>query len=162
MQIEVSRRVNAPAERVWGVITDLSHSPEVITAIESVEILAGGDPFDVATKWRETRTMFGREATEVMEVVAVTPGRSYSVVAASHGARYESGFDVTPVGDAACQLRMTFSGEPTTSAGRLMAATVGRLFAGATRKAVEADLADIAAAAEGGRGATAAGSPDER
>ena len=113
MQIDVSREIGAPAERVWEILTDLPSSPAVISAIDSVEVLAGGDEFGLGTRWRETRTMFGRSATEEMEVSALVPGRSYTVVAASHGARYESSFEVFPAGDHACVVRMTFSGEPT-------------------------------------------------
>lgn len=156
MQIEVSREIGAPAERVWGLITDLPNSPSVMTAISSVEILSGGPEFGVGTRWRETRTMFGREATEEMEVRDVDPGRWYTVTAESHGTRYESRFEVFPAGDHACILRMTFAGEPTSTVSRVMSATVGRLFAGATRKAVEQDLADIASAAEAGSGGSRA------
>jgi uncharacterized membrane protein len=156
MRIEVSREIGAPAERVWALITDLPDSPSVVSAITSVEILGGGEAFEVGTRWRETRTMFGRVATEEMEVATMDPGRSYTVTAGSHGTRYESAFEVIPAGDHACILRMTFAGEPTSVASRVMAATIGRMFAGATRRAVEQDLADIAGAAEAGSGGTSA------
>ncbi len=148
MRIEVTRAIAAPSGLVWAVITDLPNSPRVITGIESVEMLGGPETFDVGTRWRETRTMFGKVATEEMEVSAVTPGASYSVLAASHGMRYESVFTLQPTGESACRLTMTFRGEPTSAASRAIAATVGRLFLGQTRKALEKDLADIAAAAE--------------
>jgi uncharacterized membrane protein len=156
MQIEVSREIGAPAETVWALITDLPNSPSVLSAITSVEILSAGEAFEVGTRWRETRTMFGREASEEMEVATIDPGRAYTVTAASHGTRYESAFEVIPAGDHACILRMTFAGEPTSAVSRVMSATVGRMFAGATRKAVEQDLADIAAAAEAGSGGSRA------
>lgn len=148
MQIDVARRVAAPSDRVWTVVTDLANSPRVMTAIESVEILDGPQEFGVGTRWRETRTMFGKRATEEMAVSAVDPGRSYTVVAHGQGARYQSTVAIVPEGEAACTLTMTFGGEPTSTASRIMAATVGRLFIGATRRALEADLADIACAAE--------------
>ena len=154
MQIDVNREIGAPAARVWEIITDLPNSPAVMSAITRVDILEGADQFGVGTRWRETRTMFGREASEVMSVSALDPGRSYTVLAESHGTRYESTFEVIPAGEHACVLRMTFAGEPTSPVSRVMSATVGRLFAGATRKAVEQDLADIAAAAEAGSGGT--------
>lgn len=152
MQIDVSQRISAPAESVWDLITDLEGSAQVISGINTVEILSDPGPFAVGTRWRESRTMFGKEATEVMEVSALTPGESYTTVAESHGARYESSLTVLADGPDSCTLTMTFSGEPTSPAGKLMAATVGRLFAGATRKALAHDLSDIAAAAEQPRG----------
>jgi uncharacterized membrane protein len=152
MQIEASREIGAPAERVWHLITDLPNSPQLMTAITKVEMLSGGDEFAVGTRWRETRTMFGREATEEMAVSAVTPGRAYTVTAENHGTRYTSRLEVFPAGEHACILQMTFAGEATSLVSRVMSATVGRMFAGATRKAVEQDLADVAAVAEADTG----------
>jgi len=152
MQFEVNREIGAPAGRVWELITDLSSSPEVIGSITRLEVLEGAEEFRVGTRWRETRTMFGREATEEMSVSALVPGRSYTVVADSSGMTFESTLEVLSAGDHVCILRMTFSGEPRTTVSRVMSATVGRMFLGATRKAAEQDLADIAAAAEAGAG----------
>ena len=78
---------------------------------------------------------------------ALEPGRSYTVEADGRGAHYRSVLTVDPSGPGTL-LSMSFGGEPTGMASRIMAATVGRLFEGATRKAFERDLADIAAAAE--------------
>ncbi len=148
MQIDASQHISAPAQSVWELITDLEGSAQIISGINTVEILSEPGPFAVGTRWRESRTMFGKEATEVMEVSVLTPGESYTTVAASHGARYESSLTVRAETPDSCTLTMTFSGEPTSMAGRVMSATVGRLFSGATRKALAKDLADIAAAAE--------------
>ena len=148
-EMRVQRRIAATAETVWDVLTDLERSPEVIGAIQSVERLDDGDDFAVGTRWRETRTMFGREATEEMEVTALDPGNGYVVEADGAGAHYRTEFTLEPDGGGT-EVTMTFAAEPTGMAGRVMAATVGRLFAGATRKAVAADLDDIAHAAEQG------------
>jgi carbon monoxide dehydrogenase subunit G len=148
MQIEVSRAIEAPADVVWQIITDLPNRPHVIQAIKSVDILDGGDELAVGTRWRETRTMFGREASEEMTVSAVDPGRSYSTTAHSNGNDYLTTLTVVPSG-AGCTLTMRFGATSTSTVSRLMSATIGRLFVGATRKAVAGDLEDIAAAAEG-------------
>ncbi|MGB8022591.1 MAG: SRPBCC family protein [Candidatus Nanopelagicales bacterium] len=148
MQIEVSRMVDAPARRVWRVITDVESSPGVISAIQSVDILAGPSPLAVGTRWRETRTMFGRQATEEMTVTRYEPGRSYTVAASGQGTDYESTLEVLPDGNR-CTLRMTFSAVSASAMSRVLSATVGRLFLGATRRSMEQDLSDIASAAEG-------------
>ena len=148
MRLDVSRSIAAPAERVWEVLVDIPGSPQIISAIDSVEMLAGPDPLDVGTRWRETRTMMGKSATEEMWVTAVDPGRSYSVAADSRGAAYESRFDVTPTGADSCTLALHFEGHPQGTGGKVLAATVGRLFLPMERKALEKDLADIAVAAE--------------
>lgn len=142
----LERRVAAAPERVWAVLTDLDRAPEVLTAVESVEVHTE-PPFGLGTRWTETRTAFGRQATETMEVVEVEPGRRYVVEAVGTGSRYRSEFRVEPDGDGT-RLVMTFGAEPLGMVARAMAATIGRLFEGATRKALAADLDDIARASE--------------
>lgn len=85
-----------------------------------------------------------------MEVTAVEPGSSYTVVAHSGGTTYTSTMTVDPLGDERCRLGSSFTATSASAAGRLMAATLGRLFAGATRRALRRDLDDIALHAEAG------------
>lgn len=142
----VTRHVDAPCEVVWGVLTDLDHAPEVMEAISRVERVHG-DGFDVGTRWRETRTMFGRDATEEMEVTSIDPPRGYVVEADGQDAHYRTEFTLDEEAGGT-RVTMVFGAEPRGVTGRLMAATVGRLFAAATRRAVAADLADVARASE--------------
>lgn len=148
VQIVASREVDAPVARVWDVVTDLERSPEVIAAVEQVERLDDHEEFGVGTRWRETRTMFGRQATEEMQVTAVEAPRSYTVVAVSGSTTYTSTITLQPLGPQRCALAMSFAGQSAGVVGRLLAATVGRLFAGATRRALQRDLHDLARAAE--------------
>ena len=83
--MKLDRAIAAPPERVWAVITDLGGAADVMSGIDSVERLDDGAGFGVGTRWRETRTLFGRQATEILEVTAVDAGRSYTVEAESRG-----------------------------------------------------------------------------
>ena len=122
-----SRDVAAPADKVWSVLIDLDGSPSTISAISSIERLDGGDGFGVGTKWRETRTMFGREATEEMEGTSVDPGRSYTVEADGPvGVRYITTMSVEPTGEGS-RVSMKFEAEPTTLLARV-GALVGKRF----------------------------------
>lgn len=152
MEIVASREVAASAERVWEVVTDIERSPEVLTAVEQVERLDDLPGFGVGTRWRETRTMFGRQATEEMQVTAAEPPRAYTVVAASGSTTYTSTVTVEALGPERCVLRMSFTGTSGSVVGRVLTATVGRFFAGATRRGLEQDLDDIASHAETGTG----------
>ncbi len=76
--IAISRDVNASADVVWEILTDIEGSVDTISAIEAVEILSDDTTFGVGFTWRETRTMFGRTATEEMEIIEVTPGEAYA------------------------------------------------------------------------------------
>ena len=147
MEMTCSRKINAPAATVWALITDLESFPENVGGIDSVKRLDDGSGFGLGTQWRETRTLFGRTATEDMWVTEIDPGRTYVVEANSHGTEYRTSHDVEPQGDGSL-LTVAFSGTAIGTMAKVMSATVGRLFTKAMRKAFEQDLADIALAAE--------------
>jgi hypothetical protein len=145
--LDVSHDIAADPEVVWSIVVGMDDWVDVIEAIELVERLDGGDGFGLGTTWRETRTMFGKEATEEMEVTEFDDGRRYATAAESHGSKYFSEISVTPT-DEGSRISMGFRGEPQSTFAKIMDATAGRLFMGATRKALAKDLADIGAAAE--------------
>lgn len=146
-KLEVTHHSSASPAAVWQIMTDLDGAPTAITGIQSVHRLDAGTGFGVGTKWEETRTMFGREATETLEVTAVEEGRSYVVESDARGAHYRSALSVEPSGDGS-RLAMSFEAEPEGLVSKVFASTLGKLFDGATRKAIKQDLADIASAAE--------------
>ncbi len=145
--VEVRRHTAAPVQRVWDVATDLAGAAQVIRGIDAVEVLTPG-PFGVGTRWRETRTMMGRSATEEMSVTAMESLRSYRVESASRGAHYVSTFAFSPAADGGTELTTTFGGQATSSMTRVLAAVTAPFARRAVSKALEQDLQDIAAAAE--------------
>ena len=155
METSVSKRIDAPCERVWGIITDIEGSPDVIQGISKVEVLERPESGLEGLKWRETRTMFGKEATEVMWITDVVANTSYRTRAESHGSVYVSTMELTREGDG-CVLSASFSATPQTFSAKLMWALTGFMFRGSTRKAFEQDLDDIKRAAES---TTAKGEP---
>jgi carbon monoxide dehydrogenase subunit G len=144
--LTLTRTIQAPPEVVWSVITDLPGSADVIGAITAIEMLTEG-PFGPGTTWRETRTMFGKAATEEMTVAAVDEGRSYVVTAESSGVAYRSTFEVAPHAQGSA-LTMTFSGEATSPVAKVMSTLMSPLMKGSMTKALTQDLDDIASAAE--------------
>ena len=147
MEIEVRRATSADPGDVWAVLTDLEGSVATLSGVTAVDRLDDGDDFGVGTRWRETRVLLGREASEELVVTAVEEGRSYTVEADSRGTHYTSQVRVAPA-DGGSTISMTFAAEQEGRLGRVLARTVGRAFEGATRKALEQDLEDVAAAAE--------------
>lgn len=144
--MHVQRRVAAPVDRVWAIVTDIASSPSVVSGIESVEIL-GDSAFGVGMSWRETRTMFGRSATEEMRIVDLEEGSSYTVESRATGTTYRSVMSLEPDGDGTL-LSMSFTAEAGSTISKVFSSTIGKLFEGGTRRALERDLADIASAAE--------------
>ncbi|HWN70448.1 MAG TPA: SRPBCC family protein [Haliangium sp.] len=64
--------IDAPPDRVFAAMTDADGYRHWMKGFVGVEKLTQG-PFGVGTEWRETRRMFGREASEVFEVTAYEP-----------------------------------------------------------------------------------------
>lgn len=150
LSLTLERSIDASTDAVWRVLTDLEGTAAVLSGVTRVERLAGAG-YSIGTRWRETRTMLGREATEEMEVVGIVPRRSTTIAAESHGMRYRTEFTLEPTdGGTRTLLRMRFSGgfESPSWIQRAAAKLTARLGLAATRKTMEQDLADIAAAAE--------------
>ncbi|WP_314178039.1 SRPBCC family protein [Streptomyces winkii] len=147
-QVTVERRIAAPVDRVWQALTDIEDSPRVIGEIERVEMLSEG-PFGIGTRWRETRRIFGKEATEEMWVTASEPPKRYTVESESRGVHYTSQFTLTPEADDATTVHLTLDSE---TEKKSLSGTMGKFLGGigskAIAKSLSKDLADIAASVE--------------
>jgi carbon monoxide dehydrogenase subunit G len=146
--VKVQRDILAEPAEVWAVLTDLDRFAKVLTSVDLVERVSGTG-FEVGTRWRETRRMFGKSATEEMWVAAIEPPTRMVVRAESKGTVYETVFELAP-SSLGTRLSVTFGAETTdASAGqKLTWALMGPLGAKATKSALEQDLADIAIAVE--------------
>ncbi|MER7519061.1 SRPBCC family protein [Streptomyces sp. NPDC126499] len=150
--VVVERRIAASPGRVWESITDLENMPRVLSGVEKVEVLTEGG-FAVGTRWRETRRMMGRTATEEMTVTVCEPPERYVTVADSHGMHYVSEIALAPRGPAISAtesvLRMTFTARPAHDrAPRLVMRLLARLGGRAVARALTKDLDEIARAVE--------------
>ena len=146
--IEMTIQINAPITRVFEIATDLTQLPERVPAVTKLEILSSG-PIGNGTRFRETRKMFGKEATEEMEFTSFEKDRGYVIQAESAGSRYTSTVSFTSV-DEGTQLSWRFAAEPLGTFSKIMSTILYPLFAGATRRALEGDLQAIKATAESG------------
>jgi carbon monoxide dehydrogenase subunit G len=116
--ISISRTIQAPASTVFQHATNVEKWAEVVPAIQRIEMLTPG-PVQVGTRFRETRTMMGREATEEMEFLVLDEPNRYVLGAESHGSRYRTEFVLTPDGDGT-KLTMSFGAEPLTFLAKIM------------------------------------------
>ncbi len=110
-------------------------------------MLAGPAQMQVGTKWKETREMFGKEATEIMWITALEPDKRYVAEAESHGTKYWSEFAFEEV-DGGTRVQMTFRGTPQTLFAKIMSALMGSMMKGSLVKVMKEDLEDIKVAAE--------------
>jgi hypothetical protein len=146
--VVVERSIAANQGPVWETLTDLVGMPHVLSGVTHVEVLTAG-AFGVGTRWRETRRMFGKEATEEMWVTASEPPERYVVEAESHGTHYISEWQLRADGPSATRVRMTFTGVASGGVTGLLAKILGGVGARAVSKAVAKDLDDVAVSVEG-------------
>ena len=144
----LTQHVNAPADKVWAVISDIPGSAATLSGIDSIQMLSDG-PYGEGTRWKETRTMMGRTETVEMWVSQADPPRSTTVKALQGGADYTSRFTLADR-DGGTDLTLTFGAEVLNPSrmSKLAMAVFGKLGMNITRKALAKDLAEIAAKAE--------------
>lgn len=147
MKTSVSIDINKPKEEVWKAITDFEHCQSYIEAIESLEILNSPEDTLVGFKWKETRTMFGKEATETMWITDYTENEYYQTRAESHGSIYKSKMSVESSGDQST-LSMAFSAEAVSFFAKIMSALMGSMIKKSMDKAMMQDLENIKAYVE--------------
>ncbi len=149
--VSLERLVDAPADALWRVLTDVEGLEGVLSGVTRVERLAGIG-YAIGTRWRVTRAMLGRETSEELEVVGIDEGRSTTLAAEASGIVTRTELTLEPVTDAAGQtiVRMRRSGTFLSPSWlqRAVATLTWGIGLRATRAAMRQDLDDIAAAAE--------------
>jgi hypothetical protein len=140
MQIHVTKQIAAPVAIVFDVFSDITKIDERISGITKVVMLSDMKR-GVGVRWRETRVIFGQEATEEMEISDFKINQSYDVVSSSRGTDYHIRHTFTPK-DGGTQVDMIFSSKPTSFPAKLIS-PLGFLFKGATRKMLESDLDEL-------------------
>lgn len=70
IRFDATEVIDAPAERVFDALLDLDAAQEWMPGVVSIERLSTG-PLGRGGEWRETRKVFGREATEQFELVGL-------------------------------------------------------------------------------------------
>jgi hypothetical protein len=145
MQIAVECFVEAPPDAAFSTAIDISNWPRFISGVQSVELLTPG-PLAAGTRFRETRSMFGRQASEVMTLAQVEPPRRFLFTAFNHGTAYRAEHLFVPEA-AGTRTTLIFEGRPATVLARLFA-PLGWLFLGTLKRQLESDLTDLKLEAE--------------
>lgn len=152
--IQYDQRMATGRERAFEVFTDFERASEVIEDVLAVEPVTEG-PVRVGYQFKETRRMGRRSATETFEVVEMAAPERLVLRAESCGTRFEAQYTFQPEGEGTL-LRFEMVIQPRTLLARLMW-PMWFLMRRPMRKAIEGDLAALAAAAEGRAAAPADG-----
>ncbi len=142
-QINISRQIAAPRELVFEVCSDFPNAAETIAAINRIEMLTEG-PVGLGTRFKESRTLFGREATEEMEVIEFVPPQQYTLGANTMGARFETTFRFTDEGHET-QVEIQMQVTPESLFSKIMS-PLNKVMMGSIKKFIESDLDSIESA----------------
>jgi carbon monoxide dehydrogenase subunit G len=142
MKLTIDIEIKAPKEKVWKVITDIENSVNTISGIEKIEILNKPKDTVVGLKWKETRTIFGKSATETMWITEATEYNYYKTRAESNGAIYQTILKLSEKENTTF-LTMEFNSEAITIKGKIMAFIFGRMLNKTMKKLIKKDLIDI-------------------
>ncbi len=146
----LTERIAAPVDAVFAALLDVDSFGRWMPGFVRLE-RTGSGPLAVGHRFRETRKLFGREATEEFEVTALEPGRALALFVdgtkgSSKRGEYRFRYEFAPEEGG---TRMTVHAE-IGGMGRVME-WIGRLFAGGMKKAIAKDHAAFKAWVESSR-----------
>ena len=133
-QLSVSRRIDAPVERVFETVADIGNYSKAIPDIVRAEIISEVKA-GVGTRFRETRLMGGHETTTELEVTEFVENDHVRIVADTHGTVWDSRFSVGST-DGGTDLTLTMQARPHTLAAKITATMAMAMI----RKALEKDM----------------------
>ncbi|MDC3981747.1 SRPBCC family protein [Polyangium jinanense] len=143
-------RIEAPPERVFAAMTSPDGFGNWMQGFVRAERLTPGD-FDVGTQFRETRRMFGKEATEHFEVTSFVPAKRLGLkVDGTKGTtgkgEYRFDYEFEPAGAGTLLRTHAAIDMP----GGLFTKLIGKLMGGFFKKACDKDLLALKAFVERG------------
>ncbi len=142
MKVSVEVEIAKPKNTVWASIIDINNCSEFISSIIAIEILNQPESGLVGLKWKETRQIFGKKATEIMWITDAVENEYYCTRAESHGSVYVTKISLSEAGENTI-LRMLFSCEAQTTFVGIVSACMGFLLKRSMKKMVLKDLEDI-------------------
>ncbi|MEP7310636.1 MAG: SRPBCC family protein [Acidobacteriota bacterium] len=138
--VTVSNQVAAPVSKVFQLFTDIEHGAAHVSSIKKIEVLTPG-PFELGTRWLETREVLGLADSAEMEVTAFDSDRAYTITHHKAGIRIDTKFSFEPSGDGtkvSVEFELDTAGLPP---GFLM--PLNWAIAGKVRDVIGHDLSDL-------------------
>jgi carbon monoxide dehydrogenase subunit G len=142
MQLAVDIQISAPRAKVWAAITDIENCTDMISSIIDLDILNLPTDTIVDLKWKETRKMFGKEATETMWITDFVENEYYCTRAESHGSVYITKFSLKEV-DGITRLTMSFTAEAQSIFVKMISTIMSLFIENAIKKELFKDLVNI-------------------
>lgn len=147
MIVEAQITINGSRAAIWAAITDIEHAAETISGIEKIEVVEKPDNGLVGLRWRETRTLFGKEATAEKWITEAVENEFYRTRAEDGGFVFVTTRRISD-GDGGLVLSESHESNPQGLSAKLMSIPMRLFFKGVIKKAALQDLTDLKAAVE--------------
>ena len=85
MLVETKVTINGSKAAIWAAMTNIAGASEIISGIESIEVLEKPASGLVGLKWRETRVLFGKPASADKWITEAAENEYYKTRAESDG-----------------------------------------------------------------------------
>jgi len=144
VQVELAKSVAAEPATAFETVADILDWPQIIRSIQSIELLTPG-PIRPGTRLREQRILFGRTATQELEVANIQRPHRLRLAAEHPDLHYELDHLIDAI-LGGCRVMLVFRSRPMTRAGRAIQPFMRPLIGIELRDELEQDLADLASA----------------
>lgn len=141
MEIVVDININKPIDLVFDTAVDIKNCANYISGINKIEILSDIQ-HGKGLMWKETRVLYGKEATEIMEISEFEKNKFYKVIAESHGSKYITLISFKETNEIT-NIAMKFIIEPQSFFAKIMNFLLGKMIKNSIIKCFKDDLNDI-------------------
>ena len=146
MLVEAQVKINASKTAIWAAITDIENASEMISGIETTEVLEKPASGLVGLRWRETRILFGKPATVEKWITEAAENEFYKTRAEDGGFVFLTTKRISQI-SGGMTLMESHESRPQTMVAKLQIPMLF-LFKGVIKKALLQDLSDVRAAVE--------------
>jgi hypothetical protein len=146
MTVEAQVSINGSKAAVWAAITNIADATATIRGIEKIEVVERPATGLVGLKWKETRMLFGKEATVEKWITEAKENEFYTTRAEQDGFVFIT-INRISGSDGSVTLTGIHETRPQGLAARLKSLPMV-FFKGVIKKAILQDLNDIKAAVE--------------
>ncbi|MCB9170479.1 MAG: SRPBCC family protein [Flavobacteriales bacterium] len=148
MIVSAQITINGPKAAVWAAITDIANAAQILSGVEKIEVVERPVTGLVGLKWKETRMLFGKEATVEKWITEVRENDYYTTRAEDDGFVFITTNRVSG-SDGAVTLAGAHETRPQGFAAKLKSLPM-LFFKGVIKNAILQDLNEIKAAVEKG------------
>ena len=131
---KVTRKINAPIEKVFKTVADISQFSEAIPHIIKIEFLSD-KKLGLGTRFRETRLMKGKESSTELEVTEYVENDRIRLISDTHGTIWDTVFTISLI-DAGTELIMTMEARSY----KLIPKIMNPVIKGMIKKMIEIDM----------------------